>query len=207
MASCTRVLSVQPALTAGSAIHSKPCARAALLQRPQCPRQQRRAAVAAALSEEQQGGRAQDVQQPAVAASSNGAEAEDDSRDFAVAMAKIAWETKAEDILLLHVAPVVYWTRYMLICSVFSRPQLNAVLGKMTKEAAEVHGRRLSVNPTGTAGGWELMDWGDVVVHVMTTEQREYYALEDFYGAAEEVSLPFDQSDEAAAVDSWSKKL
>lgn len=38
----------------------------------------------------------------------------------------------------------------MLICSVFSRPQLNAVLGKMTKEAAEVHGRRLSVNPTGT---------------------------------------------------------
>ncbi len=29
-----------------------------------------------------------------------------------------------------------------------------------------------------SAGGWELMDWGDVVVHVMTTEQREYYALE-----------------------------
>lgn len=38
----------------------------------------------------------------------------------------------------------------MLICSVFSRPQLNAVLGKMTKEAAEVHGRHLSVQPTGT---------------------------------------------------------
>ncbi len=32
-------------------------------------------------------------------------------------------------------------------------------------------------------------------------------ACADFYGAAEEVSLPFDQSDEAAAVDSWSKKL
>ena len=102
------------------------------------------------------------------------------------------------------------------------------------------------------------MDWGDVVVHVMTTEQREYYALEggkglavhivvsparrhglvpcaagaqcavgwparfpgdcpaeprlpssaaDFYGAAEEVALPFDQSEDAAAVDSWTKKL
>lgn len=97
------------------------------------------------------------------------------------------------------------------------------------------------------------MDWGDVVVHVMTAEQREYYALEggvglavrvagvvgvavvdvlllsegsmrfraavlhmlpchlqscaaDFYGAAEEVTLPFDQS-EVAAVDSWTKKL
>ena len=29
-----------------------------------------------------------------------------------------------------------------------------------------------------SAGGWELLDYGDVVVHVMTAEQREYYALE-----------------------------
>ncbi len=80
----------------------QPCARAALLQRPQCPRQQRRAAVAAALSEEQQGGRAQDVQQPAVAASSNGAEAEDDSRDFAVAMAKVRREPDGQTPRCVH---------------------------------------------------------------------------------------------------------
>jgi hypothetical protein len=60
---------------------------------------------------------------------------------------QVAWETKGEDILVLHVAPVVYWTRYFLIATVFSRPQLNAVLGKMTKEAAEVFDRRLSASP------------------------------------------------------------
>ncbi len=43
---------------------------------------------------------------------------EGDSREFAVAMAKIAHETKGEDILVLHVAPLVYWTSYMVPLSV-----------------------------------------------------------------------------------------
>lgn len=55
------------------------------------------------------------------------------------------------------------------------------------------------------SGGWELLDYGDVVVHILTAEQREYYDLETFYGAAEEVSLPFDGA--AADVDTWTKKL
>ena len=38
---------------------------------------------------------------------------------------------------------------------------------------------------------WEVLDYGDVVVHVMTPEQRDFYDLESFYGAAEEVDLPF----------------
>ncbi len=54
---------------------------------------------------------------------------------------------------MLNVAPVVYWTRYMLICTVFSRPQLNAILGKMVKEAEQEHGRTLSVNPTANRCG------------------------------------------------------
>lgn len=65
----------------------------------------------------------------------------------------MAWETKAEDILVLHVAPVVYWTRYMLIATVFSRPQLNAILAKMVREAEQAHGRTLSVNPTANRCG------------------------------------------------------
>lgn len=36
-------------------------------------------------------------------------------------------------------------------------------------------------------GTWEVLDFGDVVVHVMSAEKREYYDLEGFYGAAEEV--------------------
>ncbi|KAL4444966.1 hypothetical protein ABPG77_004016 [Micractinium sp. CCAP 211/92] len=170
-------------------------------------RRQRRRAAAAAREEEEvtAGGTADAALQPSTSYSSSEQDQGDDSRDFAVAMAKVAWETKAEDILVLNVAPVVYWTRYMLICTVFSRPQLNAILGKMVKEAEQEHGRTLSVNPTANSGGWELLDYGDVVVHILTAEQRDYYDLESFYGAAEEVPLPFDEA--AADVDTWTKKL
>lgn len=44
-----------------------------------------------------------------------------DSRAFATAMARVASDTKGGDVMLLHVAPLVYWTSYMLVVTVFSR--------------------------------------------------------------------------------------
>lgn len=37
-----------------------------------------------------------------------------DEQEFAVAMARIAYETKAEDIRVLRVGPLIYWTGYMV---------------------------------------------------------------------------------------------
>ena len=61
-----------------------------------------------------------------------------DSRDFAIAMAKIADNTKGKDIMLLHVEPLTSWTSYMLLITVGSKPQLNAVLAKMEQEAEHI---------------------------------------------------------------------
>jgi ribosome-associated protein len=99
-----------------------------------------------------------------------------ESRALAVAIGKVCWETKGEDLMVLHVAPLVYWTRYMVIATVFSRPQLNAMLAKIEKEAAETFDRRPASPAAGTSA-WELLDYGDVVVHVLTADQREYYDL------------------------------
>lgn len=99
-----------------------------------------------------------------------------DSRALATGIAKVCWETKGEDLMVLHVAPLVYWTRYMVLVTVFSRPQLNAILAKVEKESFEVFGRR-PASPASSTSAWELLDYGDVVVHVMTADQREYYDL------------------------------
>lgn len=56
--------------------------------------------------------------------------------------------------------------------------------------AREVAGREAQEGKPGKSE-WELIDFGDVVVSVMTPEQREYYDLESFYGQAEEIDLPF----------------
>lgn len=77
-------------------------------------------------------------------ASAEDLENDRDSKEFAAAMAKVGWETKAEDIRVLHVAPLVYWCSYMVILNIKSRPQLQAVIAKMEKLAEEQYGRTLS---------------------------------------------------------------
>jgi hypothetical protein len=61
-----------------------------------------------------------------------------DSQTFAIAMATVGDDTKGKDIMLLHVEPLSSWTSYMLLITVSSKPQLNAVLARMEKEAEAV---------------------------------------------------------------------
>lgn len=92
----------------------------------------------------------------------------------------------------------------MLFATVFSRPQLNAILAKVEKSALEDFDRQPQAPASGQSA-WELLDFGDVVVHVMTAEQRDYYDIEGFYGAAEEVELPF-AGQENGTIE-WNTKL
>jgi ribosomal silencing factor RsfS len=64
--------------------------------------------------------------------------------------------------------------------------------------------------PTNCRTEWEVLDLQDVVVHVFTAEQREFFDLETFYGAAEEVELPFvsDTVEQQTAGDlAWAQRL
>jgi ribosome silencing factor RsfS/YbeB/iojap len=117
-----------------------------------------------------------------------------EARNFALAMAKVASDVKVQDLSVLHVEPLVSWTSYMVICSVFSKPQLLAVVARM-EDAALQDWDRTKQNNVGSSP-WEVIDFGDVVVHVFTPEQREYYDIESFYAAAEELDLPFEAQEQ-----------
>ncbi|XP_057522329.1 protein Iojap, chloroplastic [Amaranthus tricolor] len=123
---------------------------------------------------------------------SSGAEMDDDAESlaFAVAMAKVANEVKASDIKVLFVKPLVYWTRFFIIATAFSRPQLDAIRTKMADLAEEKFGKV----PNGDLkpNSWTLLDFGDVVVHLFLPPQREFYNLEEFYGNATSIELPFE---------------
>ena len=69
-----------------------------------------------------------------------------------------------------------------------SKPQLLAVLGRMEEAAA---GFGLTKQNSVGSSQWEVLDFGSIVCHVFTPEQREHYNLDDFYALAEEVELPF----------------
>ncbi|KAK8950370.1 hypothetical protein KSP40_PGU012230 [Platanthera guangdongensis] len=121
-------------------------------------------------------------------------EAEDDaeSLSFAVALAKVANDVKAADIRVLFVKPLVYWTRFFIIVTAFSRPQIDAI-GSRIRDIAKKQFTRTASGDT-KPNSWTLLDFGDVVVHIFLPPQRAFYNLEEFYGNATLIELPFDNS-------------
>ena len=71
-------------------------------------------------------------------------DADADSRAFAMAMVRVAIETKGMQPLVLHVAPLVSWTSYLVIVTVQSRPQLSAIMSKAEEAAEADFGRQPS---------------------------------------------------------------
>ncbi|XVF79371.1 hypothetical protein PTKIN_Ptkin14bG0216800 [Pterospermum kingtungense] len=121
---------------------------------------------------------------------SSSAELDDDaeSLSFAVEMAKVASDVKAADIRVLFVKPLVYWTRFFIIATAFSRPQIDAI-GSRIRDLAE---KKYGKIPSGDTkpNSWTLLDFGDVVIHIFLPQQRAFYNLEEFYGNATLIELP-----------------
>ncbi len=75
----------------------------------------------------------------------------------------------------------------MLISATNDR-QLRTVADEVERKTAE-HGRKPRRREGTPETGWMLLDYGDVVVHAFTTEQRAYYDLERLWRDAPTVEL------------------
>jgi ribosome-associated protein len=84
---------------------------------------------------------------------------------------------KAEDIVGLQVAQVSTLTSFMVFLSGNSRPQNQAIAAAITDDVEAKFG--LVRNPQGTAdSGWMVLDYGSVMVHIMTPKSRLFYNVE-----------------------------
>lgn len=88
-------------------------------------------------------------------------------------------DVKGIDIRTLDVRGKSSITDVMVVASGSSDRQVKALADKVV-EAAKEHG----VRPLGVEGSneWVLVDLGDVVVHVMRPEIRDFYNLEKLWG-------------------------
>lgn len=94
-------------------------------------------------------------------------------------------DIKATDISVLEVSKLTAITSYMIIASASSTRQAKALAHNVQEKM-----RELGVEITGVEGEregeWVLVDLGDIVVHIMLQGARDYYNLEQLWGAAEE---------------------
>jgi ribosome-associated protein len=94
----------------------------------------------------------------------------------------------ARDMVLLDLRGLTLMTDYFFICTGTSSTQIRTITDSVVETMK--HEGMGGIRVEGyDAALWVLMDYGDVVVHVMAQEQREYYDLETFWKDAPRVPL------------------
>ena len=96
----------------------------------------------------------------------------------------LASDKLASDIVLLDIRGVSLIADYFVIATAGSERQASAILKDLSDKLLEEFGRK----PLHTEGkpdsGWVLLDYGDVIVHVFSPTQRNFYNLEQLWSAA-----------------------
>lgn len=97
--------------------------------------------------------------------------------ELTVAAAQAARDKLAQEVIAFDVSGQLALTDVFVICSVTNQPQMQAV-----QDAVEERLREFGAKPIRREGEregrWVLLDFSDIIVHLMHADERAYYALE-----------------------------
>lgn len=107
-----------------------------------------------------------------------------DSLALARTVVSAAADKKAKNILLLDLRNLSTVADYFVVCSGESERQLRAIAeGIEAQVQKECHVDAHHIEGL-SGGGWILVDYRDVVVHIFSPSQRAYYNLEALWAKA-----------------------
>jgi ribosome-associated protein len=110
-----------------------------------------------------------------------------DSKKLALLCRELADNKKAENIVVLDVREVSSVTDYFVVVSGTSEPHLRAITNEITdKLRDQYHLRPRAIDGT-LQTAWLVLDYFDVIVHVMRADVRARYDLEGLWGDAPQV--------------------
>ncbi len=107
--------------------------------------------------------------------------AEADARELACAIARAADDKKADDTIVIAVGELLSITDYFVVCSASNTRLVRTIVDEVEEQARVLLGRKPLRVEGLSEQQWVLVDFGDVVVHVFTAEQRAYYEIERLY--------------------------
>jgi ribosome-associated protein len=108
-------------------------------------------------------------------------------KSVAVSAARVADERKAEQIQVLDVRSTSPLVDYLVVATALSRPHIEA-LEKKIVEAMEDEGLGIHHRSRPQTDAWRVLDFGGVMIHLMSAQARELYALERLHDGAKEVT-------------------
>ncbi|MGA9382168.1 MAG: ribosome silencing factor [Phormidium sp.] len=114
---------------------------------------------------------------------------EDANQEMLATIVEAALDRKGDDLIALQVSDISYLADYFVLVTGFSRVQVRAI-SHAIQDQVEKHWQRRPLRIEGQAeASWLVLDYGDVIVHILMPKEREFYNLEAFWGHAERVNL------------------
>ncbi len=96
-------------------------------------------------------------------------------------------EKKAKQLSAVKVSELTALTDYFIFATATSNTHVRALADEVDFKLGEI-----GIPPKhieGKASGWILLDFGTVIVHVLTAENREFYGLDQMWSDGEKVDL------------------
>jgi len=130
-----------------------------------------------------------------------------ESKKLALACREYADNRKAENMVILDMTPVSTITDYFVIVTGTSEPHLRAISDEIETKVLENFGVRPRAIDGTIQGSWMVLDYFDVIVHIMKTDARERYDIEGLWNdaprldvtqAAAELAVPAPAEEETA---------
>ena len=112
-----------------------------------------------------------------------------EARQLALRCSALADGKKAEDIVILDVQKLSSVTDYFVIATGTSEPHLRALVEEITGVVREEYGLRPRASDGTAQNHWVVLDYFDVIVHVMRGDTRAHYDLESLWGDARRVRV------------------
>jgi len=111
-------------------------------------------------------------------------EKEVSSYKLACVIARYLDDKIAKDISILNISNVSSFADYFVICSALTSTQVKALTENLTEKIKNTFARLPIGKENDARNRWNLIDYGEVVVHILQQEDRDAYAIEKFWNHA-----------------------
>ena len=96
-------------------------------------------------------------------------------------------EKKGKEILGIKIDNLTVLAEYFLICTAGSTTQLRALCDEAEEKLEESGIRPHDIE--GKTTGWVCLDYGSVIIHIFTRDQREFYGLDKMWSDGEPINM------------------
>ena len=106
------------------------------------------------------------------------------SDKFACVVARILDDRLAKNISVLNISQVSSLADYFVICSADATTQVKSLTRNLKEKIKNLFQRLPNGEENDLKNRWNLLDYGDVVVHILQRDERDTYAIEKFWNHA-----------------------